>query len=144
MAVGGCSCGQIRIEYSGQPIATGLCHCLDCRKITGSPYSYSLIIKTNELKVSGNPKELPKKSDSGNNIKNYFCPDCGTPLFGRQISDAEPNGEPDGVTVLRAGILDDVGILDERKPDLEIYTISRLKWVTPVEGAHQFSGMFSQ
>ncbi|KAJ5295360.1 hypothetical protein PENANT_c001G06111 [Penicillium antarcticum] len=139
MAVGGCSCGKIRITYSGQPIATGLCHCLDCRKLTGGPFSYNFIIKAADLKVTGSPKELAKTSDSGNDIKNYFCPDCGTPLFGRKTN----GGQADDVTVLRAGIFDDIGILDERKPDVEIYTISRLKWLAPVEGAHQFSGMFS-
>ncbi|KAJ5672583.1 hypothetical protein N7507_001710 [Penicillium longicatenatum] len=148
MAVGGCFCGNIRIEYNGQPITSaslpnkiqscGLCHCLDCRKLTGSHYSYSFVINTAELKVSGSPKEVPKISDSGNAVKNYFCPDCGTPLYGQKT---KPDGEPNDVTIIRAGIFDDIRILDERKPEAELFCGSRLKWMNPIEGAAQFSGM---
>jgi hypothetical protein len=70
----------------------------------------------------------------------YLIWTIGTPLFGGKVNS---DGELDGVAVVRAGIFDDIRILDERKPDVEIYTISRLKWINPVEGAHQFSGMFS-
>ncbi|CAG8267849.1 unnamed protein product [Penicillium nalgiovense] len=157
MAVGGCFCGRIRIEYSGQPLASALCHCLDCRKLTGGPYSFNFIVRSAELHVSGSPKEVPKTSDSGNAIKNYFCPDCGlyyteiagrqhhdltrvigTPLFGRKI---KPNGDRDETTVVRAGIFDNIGILHERTPVVEIYTEQRLKWLSPIEGADQFTGM---
>jgi len=27
--------------------------------------------------VTGEPKEIVKTADSGNMVKNYFCPDCG-------------------------------------------------------------------
>ncbi|KAJ5234839.1 uncharacterized protein N7469_004007 [Penicillium citrinum] len=140
MAVGGCFCGNIRIEYSGQLLASGLCHCHDCRKLTGGPFSYVFIVKSAELRVSGSPKEVAKVADSGNDIKNYFCPDCGTPLFGQTINSS---GEPEETTVVRAGIFDDMGILNERKPEVEIYTDSRLKWICPIEDALQFSGMLA-
>ena len=61
----------------------------------------------------------------------------GTPLFGQKI---KPNGDADSVTIVRAGILDDMGILDER-PEVELYTDRRVKWVNPVEGTGQFTGM---
>lgn len=64
----------------------------------------------------------------------------GTPLFGRKI---KPDGDSDEITIIRAGIFDDIRILNERKPEAEIYTDRRLKWVNPVEGADQFSGMLS-
>ncbi|KAJ5386804.1 hypothetical protein N7509_009345 [Penicillium cosmopolitanum] len=140
MIVGGCFCGRVRVEIS-QPIVSALCHCLDCRKLTGSPYSYNVIVRTAELHVSGSPKEVPKTADSGNDIRNYFCPDCGTPLFGRKINSA---GEPDETTVVRAGILDDAEKLNEQKPQVEIYTDTRLEWISPIEGASQFKGMLSQ
>ncbi|KAH3187840.1 hypothetical protein KXV92_005168, partial [Aspergillus fumigatus] len=76
-ATGGCFCGNVRIEYSGQPMTSGLCHCRDCRKLTGSLYSYNLVVKRTDLKITGSPKELPKIADSGRHIKNYFCGDCG-------------------------------------------------------------------
>lgn len=97
MAVGGCFCGNVRVEYTGQPIKAvniitpstliircadpsqqALCHCSDCRKLTGTLFTYSFIVKNTDLKVTGSPKEVAKTADSGNHIKNYFCPDCGS------------------------------------------------------------------
>ncbi|KAJ5779544.1 hypothetical protein N7457_007264 [Penicillium paradoxum] len=139
MAIGSCFCGAIQVEYKGELLVSGLCHCLDCRKLTGSPYSYNFVVKTAGLNISGNPKEVAKTSDSGNDVKNYFCPDCGTPLFGRKI---KSDGAPDEITVVRAGIFDDQ-ILNERKPQAELYTDRRLKWIDPIEEAGQYSGMLS-
>lgn len=61
----------------------------------------------------------------------------GTPLFGRKM---KSNGVSDEITIIRAGIFDDIGILNERKPEAEIYTNRRVKWMSPVEGADQFGG----
>ena len=33
---GGCLCGEVRIVATGEPYRVGLCHCLDCRKNSGS------------------------------------------------------------------------------------------------------------
>lgn len=53
----------------------------------------------------------------------------------------KPNGVSDEITIVRAGIFDYMGILNERKPEAEIYADRRLTWISPVEGADQFSGM---
>ncbi|EYE96829.1 GFA family protein [Aspergillus ruber CBS 135680] len=119
MAVGGCFCGKVRIKYNGQPLASGLCHCLDCRKLTGALYTYNYVVRSAELDISGSLKEVAKTSDSGNNIRNFFCPDCGTPLFGQKIKSDRDFNE---ITILRAGIFDDIQILNDRKPEAEIYT----------------------
>lgn len=50
-------------------------------------------------------------------------------------------GTPDETIILRAGILDDIGILNEHKPKAEIYTDGRVSWISPAEGADQFIGM---
>lgn len=65
----------------------------------------------------------------------------GTPLFGRKVTE---DGEPaDEVTIVRAGIFDDQGLLSGRRPEVEIYTERRLDWIAPVEGAAQIEGMYS-
>jgi hypothetical protein len=63
---------------------------------------------------------------------------AGTPLFGRKINS---DGSPYGLTVVRAGIFDDTRVLNEQKPEVEIYTSRRLTWTNPVEGADQLDGM---
>ncbi|GFF58662.1 Glutathione-dependent formaldehyde-activating enzyme [Aspergillus udagawae] len=137
-ATGGCFCGKVRIEYSGEPMTVGLCHCSDCRKITGSLYSYNFVVKRADLKITGSPKELAKIADSGTHIKNYFCADCGTPLYGLRMNS---DGVPSETTVLRAGIFDDIGVLNQRRPEAEIFTSGRVSWMSPIEGTGQFVGM---
>ncbi|PKX89641.1 GFA family protein [Aspergillus novofumigatus IBT 16806] len=137
-ATGGCFCGKIRVEYTGQPMTSGLCHCLDCRKLTGSLYSYNFVVKRTDLKITGSPKAVPKIADSGKHIKNYFCGDCGTSLYGLRMNS---DGDPEETTILRAGILDDIDVLNERKPESEIFTSGRVSWMSPVEGTAQFDGM---
>ncbi|GAD93196.1 conserved hypothetical protein [Paecilomyces variotii No. 5] len=62
----------------------------------------------------------------------------GTPLYGHKVS---PNGDADGTVIVRAGIFDDIEILNQQQPEAEIYTDGRVKWIKPVEGANQFIGM---
>ncbi|KAL4944611.1 hypothetical protein BDV06DRAFT_220127 [Aspergillus oleicola] len=139
MAIGSCFCGNIQVEYTNPPLISGLCHCADCRKLTSTLFSYSFIFKSTDIQVRGpgTPKEIRKGSDSGNLIKNYFCPECGTPLYG---VGAKPSGEVNGTTVVRAGLFDDE-ILERYKPDAEIYTDGRVGWLCPLEGVRQFGGM---
>ncbi len=35
---GGCLCGSIRYEATGQPYNITHCHCLDCRRSSGAPF----------------------------------------------------------------------------------------------------------
>jgi hypothetical protein len=55
-----------------------LCHCDDCRKISGSLFSYNFLVKEADLEITGSPKEVLQTADSGFGKKNYFCGDCGT------------------------------------------------------------------
>lgn len=63
----------------------------------------------------------------------------GTPLYGRKI---KSDGEPDAITVVRAGIFDDE-FLRQWKPQAELYTDRRLEWVHPLDEAGQYSGMLA-
>ncbi|EGP85302.1 uncharacterized protein MYCGRDRAFT_46212 [Zymoseptoria tritici IPO323] len=90
---GSCFCQKVKIEYCSETITAvsnlvnsgrsyanvykGLCHCLDCRKLTANPYSLCFVARFSELRVTGAAKELVKTADSGNVVKNYFCDDCG-------------------------------------------------------------------
>lgn len=70
--------------------------------------------------------------------RQYLMRLIGSPLYGHKI---KPDGELNEVTVVRAGIFDDIEMLDQRKPEAELFCGSRLKWMKPIEGAAQFSGM---
>lgn len=70
--------------------------------------------------------------------KTSFDETLGTPLYGLRM---KSDGFPDETTVLRAGIFDDIEILNQRKPEAEIFTTGRVRWMSPMEGTAQFIGM---
>jgi hypothetical protein len=37
---GSCSCGQLRVTVSGEPVRVSICHCFACQQRTGSSYGY--------------------------------------------------------------------------------------------------------
>ncbi|KAJ2896242.1 hypothetical protein MKZ38_005736 [Zalerion maritima] len=127
MPEGSCFCGNIRISYTGEPTIKALCHCLDCRKITGSVYSTNIIVPEAGFTVTGTPKTIAKTGDTGNTITSHFCPDCGSTLF------RDGSSFP-GSKIVKAGVLDDI---EEAKPLAELYVKHRVSWVDPVEGTAQ-------
>lgn len=51
------------------------------------------------------------------------------------------SGTPHDIVILRAGILDDIEILNEYKPKAEIYIDGRVSWISTIEGADQLTDM---
>jgi hypothetical protein len=50
-------------------LAQALCHCADCRKISGGNYSNNIVVPSQNFKVvSGTPKTISKIADSGKEI----------------------------------------------------------------------------
>jgi len=43
--------------------------------------------------------------------------------------------------VIKAGILDDVNVINNIKPGAELYVPERIQWVSALEGAGQLDGM---
>ncbi|KAI1123566.1 Mss4-like protein [Nemania abortiva] len=135
MPEGGCFCGRVRYSVEGEPLGKALCHCLDCRKITGSTYSTNIIIAGLDFKlVAGTPKSIAKMADSSREIVSHFCGDCGSTLWrdGASFGDAK---------VVKAGTLDDIDALDNAQPAVELFSSHRVSWVGEIAGAAQKAGM---
>ncbi len=81
LRTGGCLCGAIRYESSGEPVFALQCHCRDCQRQTGSAYVAAVRVPAAEFRITkGKPKHYIAKADSGNEITRVFCPDCGSPI----------------------------------------------------------------
>ena len=75
---GGCHCGAIRYEVTGNALTHALCHCSDCRRSAGAPMVGWTMYRGDAVKVT---KGAPKVYASSENARRHFCPDCGTGLF---------------------------------------------------------------
>jgi hypothetical protein len=121
MLRGGCLCGAVRYECTGNPEDASYCHCDDCKRATGGPYTVGVLVQAAALRiVSGQVKGYTTTADSGRWITREFCPNCGSPLFTR----AEKC--PDHV-FLKAGSLDEPELV---KPSSQTWTTRAVPWAT--------------
>jgi hypothetical protein len=91
---GECYCGQVRFEAEIDPERVSICHCTDCQRLTGSPYRVTVLTSRESIRHIGIPPKLyVKTSDSGRKRMQYFCSECGSPMFtGGEGADADEWG----------------------------------------------------
>lgn len=81
---GGCACGQLRFRTRGEPVRVGICHCMTCRKRSGSAFNLFAIFPAGSWTVEGEAR-----SPSATGHGDCFCPVCGSQVFGREAGDPE-------------------------------------------------------
>lgn len=115
---GGCLCGAVSYEAEGEPMIVGHCHCVDCRKTSGTGHGTHVAMMEDAVKFSGAMKPYARAADSGAMVTRYFCPACGAAIY--STNDAMP-----GMAFLRASSLDD---LDAVTPQMVVYKSRAPKW----------------
>src|SRR6516162_4038706 len=97
---GGCLCGKVRYNADTDSIITGLCHCHNCQKASGSAFTITVSVPQPTLNVQGELNTYEYKGDSGKPIYRRFCPTCGSAVF-------DESGMAPGLLNLQVGTLDD-------------------------------------
>lgn len=117
-ASGSCECGNIKLSIAQKPSMMVQCHCLDCQKSTGTGHTSSAYFKELEVTVDGDAKGYTVVADSGSAMTRYFCPDCGSRLYGRNA------GRP-GLISVQVGCLEDHSWFT---PQAVLYSSKRHDW----------------
>jgi hypothetical protein len=78
-----CSCGQLAAVCAGEPIRVSGCHCLACKRRTGSAFSLNARFADADVAVEGRAAEFTRIGDEGGRVIYSFCPDCGTTVHYR-------------------------------------------------------------
>ena len=117
-ATGRCLCGNISYTISAPPRVMSQCHCEDCRKATGTGHASNAFFKQKDVHISGEPSSYESVADSGFTVTRYFCPDCGSLLFGKL--DSLKN-----VLAVAVGSLDDSSWF---KPTAIVYNKHKPHW----------------
>src|ERR671931_2966144 len=77
---GGCACGAIRYESTAEPKAMFHCHCRDCQRASGGPFSSYVIVPAEAFKIlEGSLRFHDSPSERGGKTHRGFCADCGSP-----------------------------------------------------------------
>ena len=81
---GGCLCGLVRYQVTGEPKCSVACHCKQCQLSTGTPFYWgAYFLDTQVESIDGVLKQFEYTSDeSGRWLRLEFCDNCGTTVTG--------------------------------------------------------------
>ncbi|MEO6027315.1 MAG: GFA family protein [Candidatus Binatia bacterium] len=114
---GTCLCGQVTLSVRGEPLRVGICHCMKCRKESGSAFTFYAVWPAERFAHAGETAEVQGQ---------HVCPRCGSRLF--SVDDPEVE--------VKLGVLSDAptGLV----PSYELWVKRREPWLRPIEGAAQY------
>ena len=115
---GGCLCGAVRFAARAQPYRVGICHCLDCRKHSGSLFYALAVFPAEHVTVTGRTADYEGR---------HFCPRCGSSLFSR-------SGDEFDICI---GCFDAPSLV---KPSYEIWVRRREDWLPSFPVARCYPG----
>ena len=78
-----CRCGQLRATVTGGPVRVSLCHCLNCKKRSGSAFAVQARWPSEQVRMEGQSKSYKKVAESGNWGEFHFCAECGSDVYYR-------------------------------------------------------------
>lgn len=115
---GGCACGALRYEISGEPIFSNDCQCRDCQRESGTGHGSHLTFARSGVSVTGEATHWDMVADSGNVKTRAFCPVCGSPVY--MTFAAMPD-----IFTIRAASLDDPR---RYRPQIVSYAMRGYAW----------------
>ena len=115
-----CRCGQLRATTTGEPVRVSVCHCLHCKKRSGSAFAVQARWPAAQVTIEGHSKAHVHTADSGNPITFHFCPDCGSDVH------YEIDGKFDGLVAIPLGAFDDPNSLT---PRFSVWEKRKCVWV---------------
>jgi len=124
---GRCLCGRVSYSADAEPVAQAVCHCADCQRQTGGPFSVIVGVPRAALEVHGETLSsyTTVGEDHGRDTERHFCSACGAPVF--SISGAMPE-----LAFIKSGSLDDATWV---QPAVEVWTDSAQPWSPRFEQA---------
>ena len=97
-----------------------VCHCLDCKKRSGSAFAVQARWPAEQVAIEGRSKSWVNIADSGNRIIFHFCPDCGSDVH------YEIEGKFDGLVAIPLGTFDDPYAVS---PEFSVWEKRKHEWV---------------
>jgi hypothetical protein len=117
---GGCACGAIRYECSAEPLMMLHCHCRDCQRSSGGPFSSFVVVPKNAFSLTkGSLRFHASPSEMGGKTHRGFCAECGCPVQGG------PDAIPDIVAIRTASMDDQAGF----DPQMDVWVSDAQPWV---------------
>jgi hypothetical protein len=123
-----CSCGQLRLVASGDPVRVSICHCRACQRRTGSVFGVQARFPADRVRIKGDARTYLRVGDGGGEIRFRFCPQCGATVCYSLAA------YPDVIAV-PVGAFADPGF---PAPGVSVYEARRHPWVAVPDGVEHF------
>jgi hypothetical protein len=114
-----CACGALSVRTKGEAARLSLCHCLDCKRRTGSAFGWNATFSADQVEIVGTYRSFARGSDDGFWVRHHFCENCGVSAF------YEIERRP-GMISIPAGLFADP---DFPPPRVEVYEKRRCPWL---------------
>lgn len=118
---GRCHCGHVAYRARLDPAEVSVCHCVDCQLLTGSAFRVTASVSADSFVLTRDaPRCYVRYGDNGAKRLQFFCPDCGSPIY------TTGEGAAAAVVGIRAGTIDQRAQL---MPTSQIWCSSALPWL---------------
>lgn len=114
-----CSCGSLTAEARGEPLRNSVCHCLNCKRRTGSAFSWNATYAESAVTVAGEHASFERSSQDGFWVRHHYCPRCATRVF------YAIERRPDMISIPVGAFADP----DFPAPEIEVYEERRCAWL---------------
>jgi hypothetical protein len=117
---GRCLCGGVSYSADAEAVIQAACHCADCQRQTGNPFSVIVGVPRAAFRVQGSTlgSFATIGEDHGGETQRNFCSACGSPVF--SVAAVAPE-----LVFIKAGTLDDASWV---RPTVEAWTSSAQPW----------------
>lgn len=122
---GGCFCGAVRYTVTGEVFNSTLCHCADCRRVSGAPAVAWFSARRADFRFTHGE---PQRFASSEHVLRGFCPGCGTTL---SFEDAR---WPEELDIATASLDDPEAV----PPGDHTFVRSRLGWMKLDDGLPEY------
>ncbi|RDJ00722.1 GFA family protein [Dyella solisilvae] len=76
-----CSCRQLMLRATEEPLRVSICHCHACQRRTGSAFGVQARFREESVVIRGAATAYVRSGDSGGRATFHFCPVCGTTVY---------------------------------------------------------------
>ena len=114
-----CTCGALTAIATGDPIRNSVCHCLDCKRRTGSAFAWNAHWPADQVETRGETATASRSSEEGFWVRHHYCPTCNVTVW------YEIERRP-GVISIPVGAFADP---DFPAPSVEVFGERRCRWL---------------
>jgi hypothetical protein len=127
MSTASCLCQGVRLRIRGKLGPAVICHCVQCRKASGSAFACNASVRSRYLEFESG-RDLIREFESSPGKLRAFCSRCGSPIYSRRVDDPE-------AFRLRLGLFDDD---PGRRPLAHCFVAEKAPWYEIADALPRF------